>query len=193
VQEQKLEMNKPISEIKFAAIDTETTGFSPACGNRICEVGVVKTLNWKVTEVYESFINPLIDIPPQVSAIHSITDDMVRDAPTFREIAGEFKNVVGRSVLVFHNAAFDLAFIQSELMAAGLEPLDNIIVDTLKILRRAFSFPSNSLTSITDYLDIPHETSHRALSDAAVTIQVLEYIVRELKIESLSRLLEYSR
>ncbi len=182
-------MNKNISEIIFAAVDTETTGFSPACGDRICEIGIVKTVNWKVTEVYETFINPLMNIPPQASAVHSITDDMVRDAPKFSDIKEQLINIVGDSVLVFHNAPFDLSFINAELLAAGADPLNNIIIDTLSLLRKSFGFPSNALTDITSLLEISHENSHRARSDAAVTMQVLEYIVRKREINTLGQLM----
>ncbi len=75
----------PISELDIAFLDVETTGLNPLVGDKICEVGILKIKDNKVTDTYETLINPGIDIPPSSTAIHGITNDMVEQSPYFKK------------------------------------------------------------------------------------------------------------
>ena len=103
------------SEVWFSFLDVETTGLDPAGGDKVCEIAIVKTLNGEIVDQFVTLVNPGMAIPPRAVSIHGITDSMVRKAPFFRHIAGEVLDFLKDSVIVAHNAAFDLGFLEAEL------------------------------------------------------------------------------
>jgi len=186
---------KNISDITFAFVDFETTGLDPYSGDRICEVGILKTKRGEVIDRYETLVNPGVDIPPGATAVNGITDDMVRDAPFFIDVAGGILDFIKDTVLVAHNASFDLGFLAFELKNLGFEFPKNPVVDTLIIARRHYSFSSNSLGKVARYLNILPRGQHRAIVDTMVTKEILEYFIGNLRmrgfeIETLKDLLK---
>jgi len=128
---------------------------------------------------FQSLVNPRRPISPKARLVHGITDEMVADAPTFDRIAGELLDFIGDSVIVAHNAPFDLGFLAFQFKGAGISPPDNFAVDTLQLAREHFNFPSNSLPNIASYLGINLQESHRALQDASTVKQVFESFIRD--------------
>ena len=98
----------------FTIFDTETTGMSP-CNDRIVEIAAVKIDTDGCHNRFHSLINPQLPIPSQVSQIHHITDEMVKDAPSFSQVGSDFLAFLENSTLVAHNARFDLGFLQESL------------------------------------------------------------------------------
>ena len=106
--------DKELSQ-SFVVFDIETTGFSNV-NDKITEIGAVKIENFKVVDRFSELINPQKDISYKIQELTGITNDMVRDKPTIEEILPKFMEFVGDSVLVAHNAAFDVGFIKKNFI-----------------------------------------------------------------------------
>ncbi len=174
-------LSKGLDEITFAFLDVETTGLDPYLGDKICEIAILKTKDGKVLDKFETLINPGRAIPLQAASVNGITDHMVKRAPFFRDVAWDVLNSLKDSVVVAHNARFDLGFLFSELSSIKLSPPENEVIDTLSIARRYYNFPSNSLGKIARYLGISTVGEHRAFGDVKITKEVFEYFIMNLE------------
>lgn len=168
------------SEVPFSFLDVETTGLDPAQGDRICEIAVLKTLNGNVVDEFTTLINPGRSIPQSAVAVHGITDTMVRRAPFFRDIANDLIGFLRDTVIVAHNAKFDIGFLAKEYAYLRLALPEYNVIDTLGIARRYYAFPSNSLGMIAEYIGLPAELEHRALADVTTTKNVFDYFLMDL-------------
>ncbi len=168
-------------EVEFAFLDIETTGLDPFVCDRMCEIAILKTRGYKVMDGLATLVNPGISIPPRASSINRITDDMVRKAPFFRNIALKVKDFLKDSIIIAHNARFDLGFLFVEFNNLKLAPPENTVLDTLKIARRYYDFPSNNLGDIARYIGIPTLSEHRAFADVRITKEVFEFFISDLK------------
>jgi DNA polymerase III epsilon subunit len=168
------------SEVPFAFLDVETTGLDPSQGDRVCEIAVIKTVNGNVVGEFSTLVNPGRSIPQSAVSVHGITDTMVRRSPFFRDIARDILAVINGSVIVAHNAKFDLGFLSMEFGNLKLPPPGNNVIDTLGIARRYYTFPSNSLGQIAKYIGLPPESGHRALADVMTTRDVFQYFLTDL-------------
>jgi DNA polymerase-3 subunit epsilon len=179
--------------MNLAFLDVETTGLSPFCGDRICEIGILLCVSTEsLTEIklkksYSSLINPECNISPGASAINGITNDMVKNAPVFSKIAKTIIKLLKDNIVVCHNANFDINFLKKELELANTDMIDTKIIDTLYIARKYFNFPSNSLPNLAYYLGIKTKTYHRALSDAHLTKNILVYFIDKLNERNISK------
>src|SRR5689334_18316458 len=120
-----MKMDTPISDLTFVFLDTETTGLSPEFGDRICEIALLKTKNGEILDSYQSLVNPGRLISPGASAVNGITDEMVQGKPYFKDIIEDFLKVVTDSVLVIHNAPFDLSFLSTQFRILRKPIFDN--------------------------------------------------------------------
>src|SRR5690606_20316394 len=102
-----------IFEKPFAFIDVETTGTSPT-RDRIIEIAVIKSVKGQIIEKFETFVNPHIPIPPEITAITGIRENDIARAPDFIEIQESIRDILSDSVFVAHNARFDYAFVKNE-------------------------------------------------------------------------------
>jgi len=168
-----------ISPDNLVFLDTETTGLDPAKGAKIVEIAMLKTRGG-VEESYENLVNPGCTIPSEYSQIHSIYDDMVKDSPSFGEIAEEVISFIGDSIVVCHNASFDLLFIHRELYQAGVFAENIPYIDTLKLAREHFDFNSNKLESIAEAIGIKVEVKHRAMPDVLTLFSVAKYLFAKM-------------
>lgn len=168
-------------EIEFAFLDIETTGLDPSLGDKMCEIAILKTRGYKVVDRLATLVNPGISIPPRASSINRITDDMVRKAPFFRNIAFKVKDFLQDSIIVAHNARFDLAFLFIEFNNLKLSPPENAVLDTLRIARRYYDFESNNLGDIARHIGISTLSEHRAFADVRITKDVFEFFITDLK------------
>jgi DNA polymerase III epsilon subunit family exonuclease len=156
-------------------LDIETTGLDPEKGAKIVEIAMLKVCGG-IEDRYESLVNPGQPIPSECSKIHSICDDMVKNSPPFDEIAVDIFSFIGHSVIVCHNALFDLLFVHRELYRAGV-PVKNVrYIDTLKLARQYFSFDSNKLGNIADAIGVETKLRHRAMADVLTMVSVTKYI-----------------
>jgi DNA polymerase-3 subunit epsilon len=162
--------------------DTETTGMDPSTGDRIVELGCIELINQVPTgRVLHHYINPERDIPVEVSAIHGITNEHVRNKPVFAEIYAEFIELIGEDAhLVAHNADFDMKFINAELARVGCAAIHNKrVIDTLKIARLKFPGSPASLDALCRRFSI--DNSAREFHGALLDSQLLAEVYLELK------------
>lgn len=169
------------SETYFAFLDVETTGLDPNSGDKICEIAVVKTLDGQIADEFVTLINPGRNIPERAVSIHGITQTMVNRAPLFRDIANDLLDFLNDTVVVAHNARFDLEFLKVELRNLNISLPEYRIIDTLNIARRYYTFPSNSLGDIARYIGLPLDQQHRALADVTTTKDIFEFFLKDLE------------
>lgn len=163
----------PLAETTFVAFDVETTGFSPA-NERIVEIGAVKYRNGKTIESTHWLIHP--GIPINNSSVHRITDETVAGHPRFSDTYKAFVAFAGDSVLIAHNASFDVRFMRAEIERNHLEPLPNPVVDSLALFRAWYpEAPSHKLGALAGQLGLPAGNRHRAEDDAATLLRILRH------------------
>jgi DNA polymerase III epsilon subunit family exonuclease len=166
--------NNKIANVTFVAFDLETTGLSPS-NDRIVEIGAVKFRNGKIIDQKSWLINPGRSIPWLVQQVHGITDEMVKDAPDFVTVYREFSEFIEGSVLMAHNARFDVSFLSAEIQRAGFPLPQNKVIDTLRLFRRWFpQSPSYSLADIVEYTAVEPGVFHRALEDSAYLFSIFQ-------------------
>jgi len=156
---------------KFVVLDIETTGLSPI-NDMITEIGAVKIVNGQIVEEYNQLINPERDIPHNIVELTGITNDMVKDMPTIDKVLPKFQEFIGDSILVAHNASFDIGFLREQYKRIGRE-LRNPILDTLELSRNLLpQLKSHKLNTIAKYLNISLINHHRAVDDAKATAEI---------------------
>jgi DNA polymerase III subunit epsilon len=155
--------------------DTETTGFNPEEGHRLVEIGAIETIDRIPTgKVYHVYINPERAIPQEAINVHGITNEMIADKPLFADVLTEMLEFFGDSPLVAHNAQFDMNFLNYQLQLENLAPLDNPVVDTLKIAKKRFPGQRVSLDALCKKyeIDLSVRKYHGALLDARLLSDV---------------------
>jgi DNA polymerase III epsilon subunit family exonuclease len=173
-------LTNKIKDTSFTIIDTETTGLYPKAGDRISEIGVLRIKNGKKEGELNTLVNPGKPIPKISEKITGITDEMVKDAPSFKEIQNELIDLMDNSVLIFHNAVFDLAFLHHEIDKPNFLPIPNPVIDTLLLTRKHFNFTSNALEKLAPVINANTAGMHRAMADVLVTKELFEYILKNL-------------
>jgi DNA polymerase-3 subunit epsilon len=166
---------------RIAVIDFETTGMSPAFGDRPTEVAIVMTERGRVVDHFQSLMNPGIPIPGFISQLTGITNTMVRTAPGAEAVMADAARFVDGAPLVAHNASFDRKFWQAELARVGVNA-GHAFACTVLLSRRLYPHaPNHKLGTLAEHLRLPREgRAHRALSDAQVTAALLGRIQSDL-------------
>ncbi len=160
--------NTQMKNITFVIFDTETTGFSPI-NDRVIEIGAVKVRDGKKLDEKTWLLNPQRSIPWYVEKVHNISADMLKDKPTFVEAYPEFLEFIDGSVLIAHNAPFDIRMMSAEAKRAGMPAPKNAVLDSLSIFRNWYpEMKSHQLGDIIDFLNISSEGmhAHRATDDS---------------------------
>lgn len=171
-----------LSSISFVIVDLETSGGTPN-DSAITEIGAVKVQGGEVLGEFQTLVNPLHPIPAYISLLTGITDDMVHDLPGIDVVLPMFLDWAQGSVLVAHNAQFDIGFLKAA--ARSLEiPWPNFqVLDTVIIARRILSrdeVPNRKLATLADYFHSPTQPVHRALADARATNHVMHALFERL-------------
>ncbi len=174
-----------VDKVIFSGVDLETTGLYPYLGDRICEIGIVKFTLSSVLAEFSTLVNPGLPLPRAARYINGITDEMVADAPSIAEVEDELLAFIRNTVLVFHNAPFDLSFLINELNS----PIDNLVLDTLTIARRKFSFRSNTLEYLARRLGVKSLPTHRAMDDTRTVSEIMRKFINTLKPRTLGDIL----
>ncbi|MCI5052518.1 MAG: DUF3820 family protein [Simkaniaceae bacterium] len=166
----------------FVCLDCETTGLDPKT-DRIIEVACKLFTFEKVTEEYETLVDPQLPIPEESQAIHHISDDMVIGQPTIKEVLPDFlKRIKGR-IIVGHGIEYDMKIIAEEAKRHSIPCtiLDQPFLDTLRLARLYGECRVNSLEKLREHFNIPEEIAHRAMSDVTVNIEVFKHLSKQFR------------
>ncbi len=168
----------------FTAFDTETTGLMNKT-DRIIEIGAVKFSKDGVIDKFSTLINPQMPIPFASTKVNGITDQMVANEPIFADICDDFLDFIQGSILLAHNANFDIGFINAELLRINKNQLKkpNVpAVDTLKDSRKIYpELGKYNLQFLASEFNIYVENAHRALDDARVCMELFQHNLAHLK------------
>ena len=176
----------PLHETTFVIVDLETTGASPKKGAAITEIGAVKVRSGEYLGNFESFVNPLTPIPEYITQMTGITDLMLAKAPVIDEILPAFLEFAGseaQTIIVAHNAPFDLSFLKSAAKEIDLDWPNYKTLDTVTIARQVLSkedVPNCKLSTLAQFFGTKTEPNHRALDDAKATTEILHGLIERL-------------
>ncbi len=163
----------------FCALDTETTGLKPA-EERIIEIGAVKFDKNGELDRFSTLVNPRILIPQFCQELTGITNKMVFGQKEFKDIARDLLSFLGDSIIIAHNAQFDLRFVNAELERINHEVLFNKAIDTLRFSR--WAYPDNehwTLQFLAEQLKIEVKAAHRAEDDARVCMELFLRCIKD--------------
>ena len=170
--------SSPLNEVEFCVVDLETTGGSSEF-EAITEIGAVKYRGGEEIGRFATLVNPQRAIPPFITVLTGITDSMVASAPTIDETLEPLLEFIGDSVLVAHNARFDVGFVNAALVRAGRERLSNRVLDTVGLARRLVGADVDNckLATLAASLGLAHQPSHRAINDVLATGDLLHHLI----------------
>lgn len=179
----------------FCAVDTETTGLKlyeknpenqedKKIFNRVIEIGAVLFNKEGVISKFNTLVNPQTSISAFITNLTHINDKMLSESPLFTEVSNEFLNFLNGSdtIIVAHNAQFDLRFLNAEFENCGKKSLENHAVDTLRLSR--ISFPEKkswTLQNLASDFKIEVHSAHRAYDDARVCMEIFKKCLEEIK------------
>ena len=189
---------QPLAALSYTVFDTETTGVEPSAGDKIISIGAVRIVNGRLlkNETYERLVNPLRSVPRESVRIHGIRGDDLAGQPTLRDVLPEFHAFCEDTVLVAHNAAFDMRFLELAEADTGVR-FTQPVLDTL-LLSAALhaTLEEHTLEAIAERLGVTVVGRHTALGDALVTSEIflkLLPLLAERGVTTLGEALEASR
>ena len=167
-----------LSNVVFCVLDLETAGSSADVGG-ITEIGAVKYQGGEEIARFNTLVNPGCAIPSFIVMLTGITDIMVMNSPPIEDVLDDLVEFIGDSVIVAHNARFDMGFIQSSLERDGRPRLTNKVVDTVSLARRLVrsEVPNCKLSTLAECLGLKHQPAHRAMNDVLATGDLLHYLI----------------
>jgi DNA polymerase III epsilon subunit family exonuclease len=172
---------RALSETDFVVFDIETTG-PKMPPSRIMEIGAARVQSGRIVAEFQTLVNPQMPIPPFIAGLTGIRDEMVSGAPIFEEVAADWLDFADTSVLVAHNAVFDVRFINHEVthVFPGRRMMNSHIC-TVSLARRLLpELKSFRLGALAEYFSVPHRTRHRAGDDARATASVFIRLLEHL-------------
>jgi len=191
-----------LHQTTFVIVDLETTGASPKKGAAITEIGAVKVKSGEYLGNFESFVNPLTPIPEYITEMTGITDLMLAKAPVIDEILPAFLAFAGsadETIIVAHNAPFDLSFLKSAAKELDLDWPKFKTLDTVTIARQVLSkedVPNCKLSTLAQFFGTKTEPNHRALDDAKATTEILHGLIERLgsfEVYNVDSLMEFAK
>lgn len=181
-----------LSDATFIVVDLETTGGSPRNGCAITEIGAVKVRGGEVLDSFETFVNPLSPIPPFITELTGITNEMVSRAPIIDEVLPELFTFFGShedSILVAHNSPFDMGFLMAAAEDCDLTWPSYLVIDTVRLARRLLDRDDVidcKLSTLAEFFSTEVQPTHRALDDARTTVDVLHGLIERTGTQGIS-------
>jgi DNA polymerase III epsilon subunit family exonuclease len=178
--------DEDLSSVTFVVLDLETSGASPQSGSAITEIGAVKVCGGQVLGTFKTFVNPGNPLPPFITELTGITDEMLQDAPQIQSVLPllfEFLGSEKTTVFVAHNAPFDLSFLKASAALHGYLWPNFRVIDTVKAARFVLTkddVANYQLGTLAAYFRTEISPNHRALDDALATVDVLHGIIERM-------------
>ena len=173
---------RKLAESEFVVFDLETTGAkTPPC--RITEIGAYRVKNGAITDEFHTLVNPEMPIPFFITQLTGISDQMVRHEPKFHEVAADFLEFIGDSVLVAHNANFDMRFLNHEIGRIHENyRVANPSLCTVQLSRKLLPHIENHrLNTVADYFSVSLVNHHRASDDARATAHIFINLLEDMQ------------
>ncbi|CAN2203152.1 DnaQ DNA polymerase III, epsilon subunit and related 3'-5' exonucleases [Candidatus Nanopelagicaceae bacterium] len=189
-------------DVPFVVFDLETSGSAPSKGAAVTEIGAIKVLGGNVIGEFQTFVNPGHHLSDFITSLTGITDSMLADAPTIDQVLPTFLDFLGpghETVLVAHNAPFDMSFMKAAAIAHNYEWSEYKVVDTALVARYVLDrdeVPNCKLSTLAPFFGSATSPNHRALDDARATVDVLHGIFERLgthDVTTLDQLLQFKR
>jgi DNA polymerase III epsilon subunit family exonuclease len=202
VEVTKLADHRPLHEVVFVILDLETSGAAPSTGAAITEIGAVKVRGGEIIGEFQTFINPQHGLSDFITSLTGITDEMLADAPKIKSVLPGFFEFLGsykETVLVAHNAPFDLSFLKAAAVKHKYPWPQYHVIDTVRIARSVLDrdeVPNCKLSTLATFFGARTSPTHRALDDARATVDVLHGIFERLgtfEVTTLHELLNFKR
>jgi DNA polymerase III epsilon subunit family exonuclease len=182
----KMVVDEDLSQTTFVVLDLETSGASPKTGSAITEIGAVKVCGGQVLGTFKTFVNPGTPLPPFITELTGITDEMLIDAPRIESVLPLLFEFLGSDksiVFVAHNAPFDLSFLKASAALHGYTWPNFRVIDTVKAARFVLTkddVANYQLGTLALYFRTEIAPNHRALDDALATVDVLHGIIERM-------------
>lgn len=179
-------VDEDLSKTTFVVLDLETSGASPKTGSAITEIGAVKVCGGQVLGTFKTFVNPGTPLPPFITELTGITDELLVDAPRIESVLPllfEFLGSEKTTVFVAHNAPFDLSFLKASAALHGYSWPNFRVIDTVKAARFVLTkddVANYQLGTLAIYFRTEIAPNHRALDDALATVDVLHGIIERM-------------
>jgi len=189
-------------DVPFVVFDLETSGAAPSTGAAITEIGALKVLGGEIIGEFQSFVDPGHYLPDFITSLTGITDEMLAGAPTIDQVLPTFLDFLGpahETVLVAHNAPFDISFMKAAASTHSYQWPTYSVVDTARVARYVLDrdeVPNCKLSTLAPFFGSPTSPNHRALDDARATVDVLYGIFERLgshSVTTLEQLLQFKR
>lgn len=173
--------NLELADTGFVVFDLETTGTQTPSG-RITEIGAYRVRAGSVTDKFETLVNPEKPIPPFITQLTGISDEMVANAPVFADVAHDFLSFIGDSILVAHNSGFDMRFLNSEIgRVFGGYRMANPCLCTVQLSRKLLpEILNHKLKTVAAHYQIDLVNHHRASADAYATAHIFVNLLARL-------------
>jgi len=157
----------------YVVLDVETTGLSQKTED-IIEIALVKVIDGEMTNQFTSLVKPGKTLSPRIVSLTGLTDSMLEDAPAFSDIAEDVERFIGKSIVLAHNAVFDLGFLSEALTKCGIKHSFQYL-DTVKIAKMAYRNLKNyKLETLISELGLAEKQSHRAMDDVRCTLKLYQ-------------------
>jgi len=177
-----ISLPQKIFDATLVFVDVETTGLFAKSGDSVCEIGAVKTRRGKILCEFQTLVNPQMLVPKAAYAVHQISDEELKSAPLFKEVAAELLAFLETAVICAYNAKFDVGFLNSELLRIKHPPLKNPVIDVLLMARDKVQSDRYNLETVANNLNIfSAEGFHRAIYDCRVTAKIFYKLAQELE------------
>lgn len=163
----------------YVVLDVETTGFSPKT-EKIIEIAIAKVTNGEQSDQFTSLVNPGQSLPARIVSLTGLTDSALGNAPTFSDIAKDVNQFIGKSIVLAHNATFDLGFLSEAFSACNISSNFKYL-DTIKIAKMAYpGLKDYKLETLISELNLAEKQSHRAMDDVQCTLKLYRLACEKL-------------
>ena len=187
-----MDLTRNVEDFNLVILDLETTGLDVLTGDSICEIGAFKVKGRKIIDKFHSLVNPNRSMPAQAYDVHKISEEELKDAPYFEDIADEVVSFLGESIICAYNIKFDIGFINNHLKKSNRPSLELPAIDIFSMARDALKIPRYNLEAAAKSFDIDcSQGLHRALEDASIAYQVLIKLFDIFKEKGVEKLGEF--